>query len=136
VFGSLGGAELIVILVVALLLFGPRKLPGIGKTLGSALAEFRRATTDFKMSLEREVNVDEIRDIRRDVKETVDEVNQLRVSRDPAAKRMAPSPAPTPPPAEAETAPETAPETETVATAEPTEPDDDDPGARSRDAAP
>ena len=127
-FGSLGGAELIVILVVALLLFGPRKLPGIGKTLGSALAEFRRATTDFKMNLEREVNVDEIRDIQRDVKGTVDEVNQLRVSRDPAAKRIAPSPAPAKAVAESVEEP--------VATVEPTESGDEDSGARARDDAP
>ena len=60
-FGSLGGAELLVILVLALLLFGPRRLPEIGRTIGKGLAEFRKATTEFKTSLEREVDVAELR---------------------------------------------------------------------------
>ena len=54
-FGSLGGPELLLILLLALLIFGPRKLPEIGKTVGRSLAEFRKASADFKMSLEHEV---------------------------------------------------------------------------------
>jgi TatA/E family protein of Tat protein translocase len=54
-FGSLGGPELLLILLLALLIFGPRKLPEIGKTVGKSLAEFRKASADFKMSLEQEV---------------------------------------------------------------------------------
>jgi Tat protein translocase TatB subunit len=63
-FGSIGGAEILMILVVALLLFGPRKLPGIGKTIGRTLAEFRRATNDFKSSLEQEVEISDIKKAR------------------------------------------------------------------------
>jgi sec-independent protein translocase protein TatB len=44
------------IAILGLLLFGPRKLPQIGRTVGKAVSEFRRATTDFKMNLEREVD--------------------------------------------------------------------------------
>jgi TatA/E family protein of Tat protein translocase len=55
-FGSLGGSEFLLIAVLALLLFGPRKLPQIGRSLGRALAEFRGATHEFKASLEREVD--------------------------------------------------------------------------------
>lgn len=54
-FGSIGGPELVLILVVALLIFGPRKLPELGKTLGKGLAEFRRAANELKDSLEVEV---------------------------------------------------------------------------------
>jgi len=54
-FGSLGGPELLLILLLALLIFGPRKLPEIGRTVGKSLAEFRKASADFKMSLEHEV---------------------------------------------------------------------------------
>jgi Tat protein translocase TatB subunit len=61
VFGSIGGPEVILLFVVALLLFGPRRLPEIGRTLGKALAEFRRATSEFKMNLEREVQIEEIK---------------------------------------------------------------------------
>jgi Tat protein translocase TatB subunit len=60
-FGSIGGAEILLILTLALLLFGPRRLPQIGKTLGGALAELRRASREFKTGLEREVELDQVR---------------------------------------------------------------------------
>jgi sec-independent protein translocase protein TatB len=58
---GLGGTEVLVIFALALLLFGPRKLPEIGRTLGKTLAEFRRATMDFRVSLEREVELDKLK---------------------------------------------------------------------------
>ncbi len=61
-FGSLGGPELLLILLLALLIFGPRKLPEIGRTVGRSLAEFRKASADFKMSLEHEVAVEKRQD--------------------------------------------------------------------------
>jgi sec-independent protein translocase protein TatA len=54
-FGSIGGPELVVIFVVALLVFGPRKLPELGRMVGKSLAEFRRAANDLRDSLETEV---------------------------------------------------------------------------------
>ncbi len=54
-FGSLGFPELIMIFVVALVVFGPRRLPEIGRSIGKALGEFRRATTDLKSTLEQDV---------------------------------------------------------------------------------
>ena len=60
-FTSVSGLELLVILVLGLLLFGPKKLPQMGRTVGKALSEFRRATTDFRMNLEREVDAAEER---------------------------------------------------------------------------
>jgi TatA/E family protein of Tat protein translocase len=62
-FGSLGVPELMLILAVALIVFGPRKLPEIGRTLGKALGEFRKATDDLKSTLEREVRMEELRTI-------------------------------------------------------------------------
>ena len=70
-FGPLGGPEIIAILVIALLLFGPRKLPKLGRTLGRAMSEFRKATNDFKMSLEREIELEEIRETRDAIQSTV-----------------------------------------------------------------
>jgi TatA/E family protein of Tat protein translocase len=61
--GSLGLPELMLILAVALIVFGPRKLPEIGRTLGKALGEFRKATDDLKSTLEREVRMEELRTI-------------------------------------------------------------------------
>ena len=57
-FGSLGGAEILLILVLALLLFGPRKLPDVGRMVGRAVGEFRRASLDLKTSLEQEVDAE------------------------------------------------------------------------------
>jgi TatA/E family protein of Tat protein translocase len=54
----LGTSELLLIAVVALLLFGPRKLPDISRTLGKSLAEFKRASDDFKRTWEYEVELE------------------------------------------------------------------------------
>ena len=51
-FGSIGGTEILVIMVIALLIFGPRKLPELGKSIGRGLSEFKRASNDLKRSLE------------------------------------------------------------------------------------
>ena len=63
-FGSLGIPELIAIFIVVLIVFGPRKLPEIGRTLGKALGEFRKATDDFKNTIEREVRLEELKGIK------------------------------------------------------------------------
>jgi len=76
-FGSLGGTELLAILALALILFGPRRLPEIGRTLAKGLNEFRKATNDFKTSLEREVDMEEMRDVRRQVNDTVAQARSL-----------------------------------------------------------
>lgn len=54
-FGSIGMPELILIFVVALLVFGPKKLPELGKSLGRGLAEFKRASEDLKKTIEDEI---------------------------------------------------------------------------------
>jgi Tat protein translocase TatB subunit len=68
-FGSIGFPELIMIFIVALLLFGPRKLPEIGKTLGKAMNEFRRASNDLQRSLEEEVAADELKAAKREIQD-------------------------------------------------------------------
>jgi Tat protein translocase TatB subunit len=60
-FGSIGGPELLLILVIALLVFGPRRIPELSRTIGRGLAEFRRATNDFKSTLEREVSAADLK---------------------------------------------------------------------------
>ena len=52
---GLGTSELLLILVVALIIFGPRKLPQLSRQLGKSLADFRRASEDFKQTWEKEV---------------------------------------------------------------------------------
>ncbi len=56
--GSLGMQEIIIIFVLALVIFGPRKLPELGKTLGKGLAEFKKASNDLKHTWEEEVRLD------------------------------------------------------------------------------
>ena len=58
--GNIGFPELIVIFIVALLVFGPKRLPELGRSLGKGIAEFRRASTDLKTSIEREIESAEI----------------------------------------------------------------------------
>jgi TatA/E family protein of Tat protein translocase len=59
--GSLGMPELIVIFIIALIIFGPRKLPELGRSLGRGIAEFKKATTDLQNSLEEEIRQEEHR---------------------------------------------------------------------------
>ena len=58
-FGSIGMPELIIIFVIALIIFGPRKLPELGRSLGKSLAEFKRASNELKSTLEEEIRLDE-----------------------------------------------------------------------------
>lgn len=60
-FGTLGGQEILLILILGLIVFGPRKLPEIGKTMGKMLAEFRKASNDFRQTVENEVEADRLR---------------------------------------------------------------------------
>jgi TatA/E family protein of Tat protein translocase len=61
-FGTLGGPEIILILVVALIVFGPRRLPEIGKSMGKMLAEFRKASNDFKRTIEDELEAEKTKE--------------------------------------------------------------------------
>lgn len=82
-FGSIGFPELVIIFVIALIVFGPRKLPAIGRSLGKSLAEFKRASNELRSTLEEEIRIEEQR-------ATVEPVKPL-----PLAPPMAPSGVPT-----------------------------------------
>ncbi len=69
-FGSIGGTELLIILVIALVAFGPKRLPELGRTIGKGLREFRRASNDLKRSLEDEIMLDEHRSERTGSRDT------------------------------------------------------------------
>jgi TatA/E family protein of Tat protein translocase len=58
---GLGMGEVVLILVIALVVFGPRKLPELGKSLGHAMSQFRRASEDFKRTWEQEVEIEKTR---------------------------------------------------------------------------
>ncbi len=58
-FGSIGMPELLIIFVIALIVFGPRKLPELGRSLGKSLGEFKRASNDLRNTLEEEIHIEE-----------------------------------------------------------------------------
>ncbi len=80
-FGSIGMPELIIILVIALIIFGPRKLPELGKSLGRSLSEFKKASTDLQNTLEQEIKIEEEKE-----KEDQDQV-QVRLDHDLRQRR-------------------------------------------------
>ncbi len=90
-FGSLGGTEILLILVLALLLFGPRSLPQIGRTIGRALSEFRKATHDLRTGLEREVELEQLRDTRNGLRSASREIHGAVDDLREAALRSTPS---------------------------------------------
>jgi sec-independent protein translocase protein TatA len=66
-FGSIGFPEMMIILIVALLVFGPKKLPEIGKSVGKAIREFKKTSEEIKEKIEQEIRADEIRSVKDDV---------------------------------------------------------------------
>jgi sec-independent protein translocase protein TatA len=73
-FGSIGPAELILIFVIALLVFGPKKLPEIGRSVGKALREFKKTSDEIKGRIEEEIEASELKDIRKDIQSGVDDL--------------------------------------------------------------
>jgi sec-independent protein translocase protein TatA len=63
--GSIGMPEMVVIAVIALIIFGPRKLPELGKSLGKSIAEFKRASNELKNTLEEEIRTEELQEARK-----------------------------------------------------------------------
>jgi sec-independent protein translocase protein TatA len=64
-FGSIGMPELIIILTIALIIFGPRKLPELGRSLGKSLSEFKRASNELRNTLDEEIRIEEQRSAER-----------------------------------------------------------------------
>jgi TatA/E family protein of Tat protein translocase len=86
-FGSIGMPELIIILVIALIIFGPRKLPELGRSLGRSIGEFKKASNELRSTLEEEIRLEETREQRA----------AMRAEQDSAVAAATPPPA-TPPP--------------------------------------
>jgi TatA/E family protein of Tat protein translocase len=74
-FGSLGMPELILILVIALIVFGPKKLPEVGRSLGKAMREFKRTTEEIKGKFEEQINAEEFKDIKNDLTDIKKEIS-------------------------------------------------------------
>src|SRR6266850_2849915 len=70
-FGSIGGSELLVLAAIGLLVFGPRRLPEMGRALAGWLNEFRRAAGDMKAAIDREANLGEVRKVADELQENI-----------------------------------------------------------------
>lgn len=70
-FGNIGFPELLIILLIALLIFGPRKLPEVGKNIGRALREFRRASDELKDRIENEIRAEDLRDLQEELRKDI-----------------------------------------------------------------
>ena len=86
---NLGFPEMLFILLLALLIFGPRKLPEIGRQLGKSLAEFKRASNEFKNQIEDEVRQLEIDEAAKKPDPPPEEENSIRPPMTPPAGTMA-----------------------------------------------
>jgi len=64
---TIGVPEMLIILVIALIVFGPRKLPDLGRSLGKSLSEFKRASNDLRNTLDEEIRIEEKRETKSDV---------------------------------------------------------------------
>jgi TatA/E family protein of Tat protein translocase len=69
---GIGFPEMLLIMAIALLVFGPKKLPEIGKSLGRALREFRRTSDELKERFEEEVHAEEFKSIKDELKKDIE----------------------------------------------------------------
>ena len=71
--GPIGMGEIIVLFILALLIFGPKKLPELGKSFGKGMAEFKRASNELKTTFQREID-----NIEQETKEVKNVANDMR----------------------------------------------------------
>jgi sec-independent protein translocase protein TatB len=90
---TLSTTELLFILVIALIFFGPRKLPQLARSIGKSVAEFRKASEDFKRTWEREVALETSR-IESAAHSMLDMDSDLAPAQNPAAEAMVEPPDP------------------------------------------
>ncbi len=76
-FGSIGFPELMMILIIALLLFGPNKLPDIARTLGKTIHEFRKTVNEAKATLDEEIKKAGVTDVAEDIKGINQDIKDL-----------------------------------------------------------
>jgi sec-independent protein translocase protein TatB len=92
--GSLGMADSLILMVMALVVFGPRRLPQIGRQIGKLMYEFRKASNDFKFQMEEELRLSEDADRRKKEEEKRKQAAQESVSAAPVVTNALESPYP------------------------------------------
>jgi sec-independent protein translocase protein TatA len=81
---NLGMTEILIILLIALLLFGPRKLPELGRSLGQSIREFQRGARNIREEFERAADVQELKEIKEEISKPLEELKKpLEVKEEP-----------------------------------------------------
>ncbi len=81
-FGNIGLPELMIIMVLALLVFGPKKLPEIGRTIGKAVREFKKSTDEIKDKFEEQIRVEEFKSLKDDLKDLKKDLREADITKD------------------------------------------------------
>lgn len=81
-FGNIGLPELMIIMVLALLVFGPKKLPEIGRTIGKAVREFKRSTDEIKDKFEEQIRVEEFKSLKDDLNGLKTDIREVDITKD------------------------------------------------------
>jgi sec-independent protein translocase protein TatA len=81
-FGNIGLPELMVIMMLALLVFGPKKLPEIGRTIGKAVREFKKSTDEIKEKFEEQIRVEEFKSLKDDLNGLKKDIREADVTKD------------------------------------------------------
>ncbi len=90
---GIGSTELLVILLVALVVLGPKSLPKMARTLGKAMGEFRRVSTDFQRTLNAEVDLDDHNERKKAAEKEFFSEDKATASAGTAADKVAEKPA-------------------------------------------
>ena len=80
-FGNIGLPEMMLIMAIALIVFGPKKLPEIGRSIGKAIREFKKSTEEIKDRFEEQIKMDDLKDIRsdfKDIKSNLSDISPLK----------------------------------------------------------
>lgn len=72
-FGNLGGFELLVLAAIALLVFGPRRLPSVGRSIARGLGDLRRVASDMKTAIEKEADLSDVKEVAGDLRRTINQ---------------------------------------------------------------
>jgi sec-independent protein translocase protein TatB len=89
--GPIGVPELLVIFVIALIVFGPKKLPDLGRSLGKSISEFKRASNELRNTLEEEVRIEEQKEQRKALASDVASASNPESVSDPAVLDLPPT---------------------------------------------